>query len=584
VDEDLAAQLERVRLESGTLYAIISAVGSSVDLGRVLAGIVDLLTEATGCHACFVYLREGERLRLRAASPVFAHLVGQIELGDDEGLTGWVASHNRPAFIRENAMADPRMKYVPELEEERFQSLVAVPIPARTGEALGVVVLHTAAPREFDRSALNFLAHVAALVAGAIENARLFEDARRRVQTLTGLAELSERIAAAGGREELADVVTAGVRDLLGAELSQLYRFEPGGRLALAATHPPRAPSPWPRAEAAAVLLDVLGRRGRGAPRPAPIGLLAAPLAVGDEDLGVLVAVAEEERGAFGDADDELLRAVANQVALGLQKVELIERLTAENLVRDVFDALGEGAADVAEARARRLGFALERPHAVVQGQAARGRDGPWSVAGERVEAGLRAASPGALCDAGREQLRALMPLEDRAGDAGLAQLRETLDDLAAAEGAALGVSGVRRGAADGGRGLQEAADASAIALALAPAGGALAFDELGAYKYLVHLRPDDAPRDRCREAVERLLDYDRRRRTHLVDTLERYLRDRRNVASTARALFIHPNTLRQRLDRIQRLSGLDLAREDLLSLELAVKLVRLRAAGGDGR
>ena len=28
-------------------------------------------------------------------------------------------------------MADPRMKYVPELEEERFQSMVAVPVLAQ---------------------------------------------------------------------------------------------------------------------------------------------------------------------------------------------------------------------------------------------------------------------------------------------------------------------------------------------------------------------------------------------------------------------------------------------------------------------
>ena len=65
---DLAAQLERVRLESDTLYAIISAVGSSVDLTRVLDGIVELVTEATDCHACFIYLRDGDRLRIRAAS------------------------------------------------------------------------------------------------------------------------------------------------------------------------------------------------------------------------------------------------------------------------------------------------------------------------------------------------------------------------------------------------------------------------------------------------------------------------------------------------------------------------------------
>ena len=141
----------------------------------------------------------------------------------------------------------------------------------------------------------------------------------------------------------------------------------------------------------------------------------------------------------------------------------------------------------------------------------------------------------------------------------------------------------MRRGVPQGRRGLREAADAAAIARALVPDGGALSFDELGAYRYLVHLPLDDAPCDRQSEAVRRLVDYDELRRTHLVDTLERYLHDRRNVATTARALFIHPNTLRQRLDRIAQLSGLDLATEDLLSLELALKLARLRRASRQG-
>ena len=35
------------------------------------------------------------------------------------------------------------MKYVPILEEERFQSMVAVPILSRAGETIGVIVLHT---------------------------------------------------------------------------------------------------------------------------------------------------------------------------------------------------------------------------------------------------------------------------------------------------------------------------------------------------------------------------------------------------------------------------------------------------------
>jgi GAF domain-containing protein len=551
---DLAAQLERVRLESDTLYAIISAVGSSVDLTKVLDGIVELVTEATGCHACFVYLRDGDRLRIRAASRIYAHVVGKVEFALDEGLTGWVARTGEPAFIREDALSDPRMKYVPELEEEHFQSMVAVPMPARSGEVLGVVVLHTVAPREFDEGVLNFLVHTASLVAGAIENAGLYEETRLRVDALTNLAALSESIVAVDGREELYRVVTAGVRRLLGCDASQLWlRDGEDGPLELVAFDPPGV-LPDPHVES------------------------RAPLRDDRQEVGALVAVRSGVR-TFPAQHQELLQAVANQAALALRNAEHIERLTAENLVRALFEALDEGALDIAEARARAAGCDLDRPHVFIHARpvAGGGEPRPWPEVAERVETRLRTLEAGALVDPGRDALRGLLPLPAgaQAGDVG------ALRELAVSEGVAIGMSAVRSGGEGAPESLRQAQDAGAIARALTPGGGALAYEGLGAYRYLVHLALDDVPHDRLCEAVERLLDYDERRETQLLGTLEQYLADRRVGTTTARKLFIHANTLRQRLERIQKLTELDLATEDLLSLELAVKLVRLRRAGG---
>jgi GAF domain-containing protein len=549
---DLAAQLERVRLESDTLYAIISAVGSSLDLTKVLEGIVELVTEATGCHACFVYIRDGERVRMRAASRIYAHVVGKVEFALDEGLTGWVARTGEPAFIREDALSDPRMKYVPELEEERFQSMVAVPVPARSGEVLGVVVLHTAAPREFDEGVLNFLVHTASLVAGAIENARLYEETRGRVDAMTNLAALSQSIVAVSGREELYQVVTAGVRRLLGCDACQLrLRNGEDGRLELVASDPP-GELPEPHVESRAALRD------------------------DREELGAPVAVRSGVR-TFPAQHEELLQAVANQAALALRNAEHIERLTAENLVRALFEALDDGALDVAEARARAAGCDLDRAHVFIHARPISAGDDapPWPAVAERVETRLRTLEAGALVDPGRDGLRGLLPLSAGAEHGDLAPLRE----LGASEGVAIGMSAARSGLDGAHQSLRQAQDAATIARALHSGGGALAYDGLGAYRYLVHLALDDAPHDRLCEAVDRLLQYDERRETHLLPTLEQFLADRRVGTTTARKLFIHANTLRQRLERIQKLTGLDLATEDLLSLELAVKLVRLRRA-----
>ena len=118
--------------EAVTLRAVITTVFSTLEIDEVLAGVVDIATEATGCHACLIYLLESDRLLLRAASPVHSKFVGQIEMGVGEGVTGWVAEHKEAALIRDSALRDPRMRYFPELEEERWQSMAAVPVTARS--------------------------------------------------------------------------------------------------------------------------------------------------------------------------------------------------------------------------------------------------------------------------------------------------------------------------------------------------------------------------------------------------------------------------------------------------------------------
>ena len=581
--------LRNARRENETLYAVIKTVSSSLDLDRVLRGIVDIATDATGCHACFIYFLEGERLVMRAASPQYRQLLGKVELGLDEGLAGWVARNKAPEFIPENAMADQRMKYVPELEEERFQSMVAVPILDKAGEVMGVAVLHTAAPREFDDEVLNFLVHTASLVAGAIENAQLYEETRRRVQALTTLAELSQALAAVTVLEDLYIAVTRGARELLGADACQIYRLDAeADELVLAGSEPRDAARPSPRPGGTALVLDLMrrasgrGRGGRGRlaktlwPDLDESGLLVAPLVAGDEQLGVLCCIAHDR--AFGPDDAELLGAVAHQTSVGLKKAELIERLTAENTVKDMFDALAAGSVDAAETKAMEAGFDLSQPHLFLHVE--RASEAPegspvFSELAPAMEAQLRRLGPRALFDSRPDRLRGLAPLPTGKED-GVERLRAACEPLGRDQGLVVGLSEVDRGAASARRRMREAADAARIGSSLVAEGGAVSYEQLGAYRYLVHLELDDAPRDRYRQSVEALIEYDRRRGARLVETLEQYLSDRGSVTISARALYVHPNTVRQRLDRIERVASLDLSSEDLLSLELALKLVRL--------
>ena len=137
--------------EERFLAELISTVASSLDLEEVLDSVVRLLSDASAVHACFVYLldTDGDRLDLYAASAPYKDLAGRISLTRGQGLAWWALERRESAFIRENALDDPRFHHVPELEEERFQSFVSVPLLGRAENPIGVISLHTEAPREF---------------------------------------------------------------------------------------------------------------------------------------------------------------------------------------------------------------------------------------------------------------------------------------------------------------------------------------------------------------------------------------------------------------------------------------------------
>jgi hypothetical protein len=265
---------------------------------------------------------------------------------------------------------------------------------------------------------------------------------------------------------------------------------------------------------------------------------------------------------------------------VGLKKAALIERLTAENIVKDMFEALAAGSTETAEAKAGDARCDLSRPHLFLHAERAPGRrdDSPWPELAARVQSRLERLYPRAFFDARHDGLRVLVPLAtETAGQ----ELGRAVDELAREEGLNVGVSDVDRGAAGARRRLREAADAARIAGSLTVDGGAVSYEELGAYRYLVHLELEETPHDRYGQAVEELMEYDERRSARLVETLERYLGSRCSVAASARELFIHPNTVRQRLERVERVTGLALAEEDLLSLELALKVARLHRVRG---
>ena len=542
--------------ESRVLSEIISTVASSLDLEEVLGAVVRLLSRASSVHACFVYLVEdgGSRLVMRAASEPYGLHVGRIALERGEGLAWWALEHREPAFIREDALSDPRFKYVPQLAEERFQSLLSAPIVGRDGAAIGAVTLHTEAPREFSENEVDFLVSSASLMAGAIENARLYEETRRRVGELERLTVLGEAIARASTLTELLPAVASHTVQLLGARSCHLYLLDPSTEELELRVSAPLGAEARPTLTLAGLGPEI-ARSGRQAS-------VATPLVAGDELLGLLLSE--------GTSSVDLARAVASQTAVAIKKIELIERLTEKNLIKDFFEQLAVGSplGDL-QTRAARLGCDLDERYVVLAA----------APPTDRLEKAVLAVAPGSLFDRRDDSIRALVRVP-AAGEARLVdelrRIRRELDP-----GLTIGVSNVCTGPASFRAGFEEARHALLGSSVLLRQPGVMTYEELGPYKYLLRMSLDSDMRDSHRDAVARLAEYDRQRSTALLATLEEFLRRRGNISATAEALYVHPNTLRQRLRRIMELSGIDLRRDDWLMVEIAVKLVKLERVVG---
>jgi GAF domain-containing protein len=537
------------------LSEIISTVGSSLELDEVLDAVVHLLSEASAVHACFVYLMERDRLLLRAASEPYAGLAGTIALKKGEGIAWWAVEHGEPAFTQ-NAVDDPRNRFVAELEEEKFQSLLSVPVAGRDGDVIGAITMHTEAPREFTEKEVELLTSTASLVGGAIENARLYEETRQRVGELEHLTELAETLARAQQLGEVLPAVAERTRQLLRSSACHLYLLDGGSEeLRL------RASAPQESEARAAIGLSELGpelaRSGRAS-------AVAVPIVADDELLGLITAE--------GTSAVDLARAAANQTAVAIKKIELIERLTEKNLIKDFFEQLAGGnVLGAVEGRAARLGCDLDRKYVVAE----------IAPPDEAVEKAIKAVAPGSLFDHRDDSSRALLRVPS-AGEKALVERIQAIQ-AEAEKTVSIGISNVCKGPASFQAGFEEASHAL-LGSVIRGTPAAMSYEELGPYKYLLRMSLDSAVRDSQRDLVAKIAEYDRQRQTSLMRTLEEFLRRRGNISATAEALYVHPNTLRQRLRRIQELSGLDLRKEDWLLIEIAVKMVKLQEALGRSR
>ena len=169
--------------------------------------VAALIVEATAADVCFVHLVDEGRgcLVLAGATPPFDELAGTIELSIGEGVAGWVAEHGAPLVV-EDKWRDPRYKYIPALRGEDYETLVSLPMVRRGHHVVGVVNVHSKPHRHVPAEELAMLSDVAGLLAGIVENARLYSRLAEREAELERFAATTIELQELERRRVAADV------------------------------------------------------------------------------------------------------------------------------------------------------------------------------------------------------------------------------------------------------------------------------------------------------------------------------------------------------------------------------------------
>ena len=569
VHEQMSVQRGR-EAELSALYETARDLTAIRDLDSVLAAIVRRARQLL--HADMTYLslndeREGAsymKVTDGALTPEFRTL--RLPLGT--GLLGLVAQSGAPYFT-EDYQADARFLHRDYIDSavdgEHIRAILGVPLTVE-GTVIGALLAVHRRVRPFPPGEVALLTSFAAHAAVALENARLFEQARDALAAAdeASAALLSRTRAtesAAHAHDLLTDVLLHGggvveVAEVLAEVLDGTLTVYDEERRLLA--------GPGPADPAVAVPdLEAVVDRARSSGRCVQTGAAWVSVAAAGEDhLGTLVLRTE---GSMDLPERRTLERGALVTALvllfGRTEAEAESRVRGELLADLVAGRPGLDPQRLGE-RARRQGTDLEAPLALVVA------DVPGEAVTPRAVAALARELQG-LGGTLQGHVVVLAPGEP-------APLGEAVQ--ARFEGATVGVARSAGGVVAVAEAYREARQTLVALLRLGRTGEVSDPSGLGLARLLLGGNGPAELAEFIEATLGPVLAYDRERETRLVETLDAWFAAGSGLRETAEQLHIHPNTVTQRLDRVGLLLG-EAWREPRrrLDLQLALQMARLR-------
>ena len=317
------------------LQSLSGKLNRLIDVRELGETIADELRSLIDYHNCRVFAVAGEDVEPIAFRGDFTTdaITLPLELlrcKVGQGITGRAAETGESLLVGDAASSAyaRQIPGTPAIEE----SLLAVPL--RFGSRVnGVIVVSKLGLRQFDDDDVRLLEVLAGQAAVALENARLFEEARREAESATALLAFSRELATGEGLDDILERVVALTATLLESPRTSVWlQRAPGASFEIA--------SVWGYADherealaGAAVdaervahltasgpfLLDAGAyARLESLPIDPAARLALAPLALEGGRHGCIAALVPADRADFGERELRLLGGLADQAKLAI--------------------------------------------------------------------------------------------------------------------------------------------------------------------------------------------------------------------------------------------------------------------------
>ncbi len=335
------------RREAETLREVSAAISSALELEEVTGRILDELGKVVEYHHASIQLVHGDARELIAARG-FGNEVVQTWLLrpiSQDHLISRVVGVKEPLILSEPAQ-DPDWEIRPETSQAK--SWIGLPL-VYGNETIGLLTLDYDRPGYYSESIRELLVPLCDQVAIAIQNARLFADAQRRIRDLEIVGTVVEIISTKLAPQDLLTTTVSEIANQLQCAHCTLFfpRVEPDGLMLVPeVTHGVSSKqimtrrfkageglAGWVFQHGESLVLDNAMDDPRFSPagekQKRPRSMLIAPVKVGDKTIGVLSAD-QEGFGWFSESDRRLVDALARQAGIA------IERALGLQLLQDI--------------------------------------------------------------------------------------------------------------------------------------------------------------------------------------------------------------------------------------------------------